>query len=109
MVAADVVGRKIDWRDINFIGDRTSLLTLLGWIEGEIHPKYFRIDIELVGNTIMLNRWESRDEEKMSGRTYGFNFERATTTPMVHCEDSAAHLRVVRYVSSLSAFFALKC
>ncbi|THH16178.1 hypothetical protein EW146_g4426 [Bondarzewia mesenterica] len=93
MTAADTVGKPVNWPSIDFVTDRDSLRKLVSWIDGSAAMD-FRIDVELAGNrTVLFNRWEARHQERMSGRTFGFQFERATTTAAPGCEDSTAHLR----------------
>jgi hypothetical protein len=92
----DWCGEKID-----FVTDRNGLRKLLRWIEGagtDPAPKEFRIDTQLAGNTVLLNRWETRTRVAFSGFTYGFNFEKASTDPALGCENSTGHHRIVKYV-----------
>ncbi|KAG6909281.1 hypothetical protein DXG01_001225 [Tephrocybe rancida] len=84
-----------DWAAINFVTDRNNLRKLLRWINGT--GDNFRIDIQLAGKTILFNRWEDRYQEQMSGRTFGFNFETASTRSAPGCESSTGHHRIVRY------------
>ncbi|KAJ7890304.1 hypothetical protein B0H13DRAFT_2531260 [Mycena leptocephala] len=49
------------------------------------------IDTQLAGNTVLLNRWETRTRVAFSGFTYGFNFEKASTDPALGCENSTGH------------------
>ncbi|KNZ78252.1 hypothetical protein J132_01231 [Termitomyces sp. J132] len=86
---------KFDWASIDFVTDRNNFRKLLRWISGSAND--FRIDVQLAGKTILLNRWENRYKEQMSGRTYGFNFEEASTRPAPGCENSTGHHRIVRY------------
>ena len=68
------------------------------WTSGTA-SKDFRIDMQLAGErTVLFNRWETRTREQMNGRTYGFNFEKASTRPASGCERSTGHHRIVRYV-----------
>ncbi|KAJ7200323.1 hypothetical protein GGX14DRAFT_372230 [Mycena pura] len=94
-----------DWAGANFdfITDRNGLRKLMRWIDGANRdadsdpPKEFRIDTQLAGRTVLLNRWEKRTRENLSGYTYGFNFEKASTDPAIGCEDSTGHHRMVSY------------
>lgn len=88
-----------DWASVDFVTDRNNLRKLLRWIGGPVND--FRIDVQLAGKTIMLNRWENRYQEQMSGKTYGFNFELASTKAAPGCEKSTGHHRIVQYVSSV--------
>ncbi|KAJ6476110.1 hypothetical protein C8R45DRAFT_873376, partial [Mycena sanguinolenta] len=99
--ASDTAG-LFDWggEKIDFVTDRNGLRKLLRWI-GDAGtnpaPKDFRIDTQLAGNTVLLNRWEAQTRVKYSGYTYGFNFEKASTDPALGCEESTGHHRIVKY------------
>ncbi|KAJ7258800.1 hypothetical protein B0H12DRAFT_436750 [Mycena haematopus] len=91
-----------DWSDekIDFVTDRNGLRKLLRWIDdagSNPTPKDFRIDTQLAGNTVLLNRWEAQTRVRYSGYTYGFNFEKASTDPALGCEESTGHHRIVKY------------
>ncbi|KAG6902422.1 hypothetical protein C0995_000348 [Termitomyces sp. Mi166 len=86
---------EFDWASIDFVTDRNNLRKLLRWINGTASD--FRIDVQLAGKTVLFNRWENRYQEQMSGRTYGFNFEKASTRAAPGCESSTGHHRIVRY------------
>ncbi|RDB14674.1 hypothetical protein Hypma_016260 [Hypsizygus marmoreus] len=90
-------GDDFDWASIDFVTDRNNLRKLLRWIAGGTIND-FRIDLQLAGkHTVLFNRWEDRYKEQMSGRTFGFNFEKASTRPAPGCVDSTGHHRIVRY------------
>ncbi|KAK7050562.1 hypothetical protein R3P38DRAFT_2865875 [Favolaschia claudopus] len=91
-----------DWaaENIDFITDRNGLRKLLRWIEdagANPESRNFRIDLQLAGNTVLMNRWETETRVNYSGYTYGFNFEKASTDPAIGCEGSTGHHRVVKY------------
>lgn len=99
---AEVDGEDFDWASTDFVTDRNNLRKLLRWIGGG-SPSDFRIDIQLAGkHTVLLNRWENRYKEEMSGMTFGFNFEKASTHHAKGCRDSTGHHRIVQYVSTPS-------
>lgn len=95
-----VNNEDFDWTAIDFVTDRNNLRKLLRWIGGNA-PNEFRIDMQLAGKTVLFNRWENRYREQMSGFSYGFNFEKESTTPAPGCESSTGHHRIVRYVRSM--------
>lgn len=100
-----------DWagKDIDFVTDRNGLRKLMRWIDGENAdepPKDFRIDMQLAGRTVLLNRWEKRTRENFSGFSFGFNFEKASTDPALGCEDSTGHHRIIQYVCARYAVHA---
>lgn len=94
-------GRTFDWSKVDIVTDRNGLRKLLRWIAGpgphqEVKP--FRIDLQLAGKkTVLFNRWEKRYREAMSGFTFGFNFEKASTVPGVDCENATGHHRIICY------------
>ncbi|KAF5382621.1 hypothetical protein D9615_002760 [Tricholomella constricta] len=91
-----VNNEEFDWAAIDFVTDRNNLRKLLRWISDSA-AKDFRIDMQLAGKTVLFNRWEDRYKEQMSGMTFGFNFEKASTSPAPGCEGSTGHHRIVRY------------
>jgi hypothetical protein len=97
--------KPFDWASVDFVTDRNGLRKLLRWIGGNA-GRDFRIDMQLAGTrTILLNRWEVRTSEQMSGYTFGFNFEKASTKSAPGCEKSTGHHRIVQYVSFLYIWF----
>ncbi|KAJ7046383.1 hypothetical protein C8F04DRAFT_1064120 [Mycena alexandri] len=91
-----------DWggENIDFVTDRNGLRKLMRWIDGagaDPPAKEFRIDTQLAGKTVLLNRREKRTRENFSGFTFGFNFEKASTDPAAGCEESSGHHRIVKY------------
>ncbi|KAG6815064.1 hypothetical protein H0H93_011081, partial [Arthromyces matolae] len=86
---------EFDWASIDFITDRNNLRKLLKWINGTAND--FRIDVQLAGKTVLFTRWENRYREQMSGKTFGFNFEKASTSPAPGCRKSAGHHRIITY------------
>lgn len=92
------VTADVDWPSIDIVTDRNNLRKLLRFIEGRA-DKDFRIDLQLAGKkTVLMTRWEKRNREMMSGKTFGFGFEKAQTVPVAGCEESTGHHRVVNYV-----------
>ncbi|KAJ7659860.1 hypothetical protein B0H17DRAFT_908066, partial [Mycena rosella] len=93
---------SFEWGDANidFVTDRNGLRKLMRWIDSadaDAWPKDFRIDMQLAGRTVLLNRWEKRTRENFSGFSYGFNFEKASTDAAPGCEESSGHHRIVKY------------
>ncbi|KAJ7050323.1 hypothetical protein C8F01DRAFT_1179470 [Mycena amicta] len=97
----DWAGEKVD-----FITTRNALRRLLRWIDSEgdtasrspfERPRDFRIDTQLAGRTVFLNRWEKRDRAQMDGYTYGLNFEKASTIPASEITENTGHQRIVCY------------
>ncbi|KDR82523.1 hypothetical protein GALMADRAFT_58125 [Galerina marginata CBS 339.88] len=86
-----------DWASVDIVTDRNCLRKLTRWVGGN-NVRDFRIDLQLVGEkTVLMNRWEKRNMEVFSGRTFGFSFEKASTSPAPGCKDSTGHHRIVTY------------
>lgn len=86
-----------DWSSIDFVTDRNGLRKLTRWI-GQKEVKDFRIDMQLAGEkTVLFNRWEKCTREQFDGRTFGFNFEKESTTPAPGCKNGTGHHRIVTY------------
>jgi len=87
-----------DWAGLDFITDRNALRKLVRWVKGGTDIKDFRIDLELAGEkTVLMNRWEKRTTEYFNGRSFGFNFEKATTNAHRDCREGTGHHRIVTY------------
>ncbi|KAJ3573991.1 hypothetical protein NP233_g2061 [Leucocoprinus birnbaumii] len=85
------------WGTIDFVTDRNGLRKLLRWIIGG-EVKDFRIDAQLAGEkTVLLSRWEKRTRENFNGRTYGFQFEKASTAAASGCKEGCGHHRIITY------------
>lgn len=88
-----------DWASVDIVTDRNGLRKLLRWIHQEPEAKDFRIDTQLGGEkTVILNRWEKRTKEQMSGFTFGFHFEEAMTNTATGCEGTTNYHRIICYV-----------
>ncbi|KZV65885.1 hypothetical protein PENSPDRAFT_637695 [Peniophora sp. CONT] len=95
--AIDTMGTAIAWPSIDVVTSRNALRKLLRWIDGNT-TRDFRIDLELAGdNTLFFFRWEKRNREKHSGKTFGFTFEEETTNAAKGCKGSIAHHRIIKY------------
>ncbi|CCL99525.1 uncharacterized protein FIBRA_01543 [Fibroporia radiculosa] len=93
--------KTIDWGSVDFVTDRNGLRKLLRWInDTDASAKEFRIDTQLAGNfTVLLNRWEkkTREDPDPTRPSYGFSFERESTTKAPGCEQGTGHHRIVKY------------
>ncbi|KAF5334176.1 hypothetical protein D9758_014825 [Tetrapyrgos nigripes] len=83
-----------EWKSVDIVTDRNGLRKLLRWI-GDT-KKEFRIDLQLAGRTVLLNRWEKKTQER-AHTNYGHNFEKESTQPAKGCEESTGHHRIVCY------------
>lgn len=91
--------KRIDWRTIDFVTDRSNLRKLLRWIDGHKPKRAVRIDAQLAGDgTVLLNRWEKRNREYGQG-SYGFSLEKKATKALPGCEGATSYHRIVKYVS----------
>ncbi|KZP03187.1 hypothetical protein FIBSPDRAFT_688699, partial [Athelia psychrophila] len=88
---------RVDWGKVDFVTDRGNLRKLLRWINGTNAERVLRIDTQLAGDgTVLLNRWETRTREDGQG-SYGFNLEKAATSPLAGCEEATSYHRIVKY------------
>jgi hypothetical protein len=88
-----------DWSSVDIVTDRNGLRKLTRWVGGDAAIRDFRIDLQLAGEkTVLMNRWEKRNREMYSGKTFGFSFEKASTEPAPCCKESTGHHRIVTYV-----------
>ncbi|KAG6860103.1 hypothetical protein C0995_015714 [Termitomyces sp. Mi166 len=83
-------------RDFDVITDRKNLRALLNFFQDK-NRQYYRIDAELIGNTLLLYLgWSEWDYDQSTKRnSYGMNFERKFTTSLP--EGTIQHNRVVAY------------
>jgi len=87
-----------DWSSVDIVTDRNGLRKLTRWVSGYPSIRDFRIDLQLAGEkTVLMNRWEKRNRELFSGKTFGFSFEKASTEPAPGCRQSTGHHRIVTY------------
>jgi len=97
--ALDLMKPEFGFGGVDLVANRNSLRKLLDFASGRVRDS-FRIDVNLVENTLFLTRRErsARDVIRGSRHTgYGHNFENASTEPQKGLEDSSAHHRVVMY------------
>jgi hypothetical protein len=88
-----------DWSSVDIVTDRNGLRKLTRWVSGGVSIRDFRIDLQMAGEkTVLMNRWEKRNREIYSGKTFGFSFEKASTEPASGCKHSTGHHRIVTYV-----------
>jgi len=100
IVATQTLKRSFDFKTVDFVTDRNNLRKIMRWISGPADQD-FRIDVQRVGKTIILQRWEEKSRE--SARPgYAQGFDAATLKVPVDCPGSTGHHRIVTYVSNLS-------
>ncbi|KIY73435.1 hypothetical protein CYLTODRAFT_417105 [Cylindrobasidium torrendii FP15055 ss-10] len=96
LIAVDEMTPDFDWPSVDIISNRNCLAKLLSWIREPQSCPPFRIDAQLAGDsTVLLNRWEARTKEQP--RSWGLNFEKATTEVVKGCEGTSGYHRIVNY------------
>lgn len=99
--ALEIEDPTFDLRSVDVVSDRNNIRKLLSFIDPDssrngLEP--FTINVEVVGNTMILNRTETKTYEIIGPqefRGFGHEFEKAYTK----CEigDSTGHHRIVSY------------
>lgn len=94
-----------DWPSVDIVTDRNNLRKLTRWVSGNAE-RDFRIDLQPAGKrTVLMSRWEKRTREAFNGRTFGYSFEKASTSPAPGCRDSTGHHRIISYVRIRQYFY----
>lgn len=100
--AVDHLQPKFKWASIDIITDRDNLRKLMRWVCGSTKAD-FRINIQRVGKgTVLLESWQSENTVSLNPitcKTYGPNFEHASTKSVNGCEKSRGHHRIIHYVN----------
>ncbi|KAH7087974.1 hypothetical protein BKA62DRAFT_729005 [Auriculariales sp. MPI-PUGE-AT-0066] len=91
-VTSDPKLKAFKFSSLDIVASRNVLRKLLRWIQGGSDIRDFRIDVDLVGETVLLTRREAQTEYKSSG--YGKSFEKAMTS---HDPIETGHHRIVAY------------
>jgi len=82
---------------IGLITDRNNLRKIVQCILGD-RVEEFRIDIELVGDTLLFTRWEKYATENVREfRGFGHSFENEFTTYSDELKMSTGHHRIIQY------------
>ena len=95
----DVMKPDCDLGAVHLVTNRNSLRKLLNFASGRV-PESFRIDVNMVHDTLFLTRRERSTRDLIQGNRnagYGHNFEKAFTKAEAGLEESSGHHRVVRY------------
>jgi len=85
---------------LDLVTDRSNLRKLVWTICGNGIVEDFRIDIRLVGQTLLFTRYEEHTHERIGSnefRGYGHSFERKFTTYGEGMKESTGHHRVIKY------------
>ena len=97
--ALSIMNPDFDFSNVDLVTNRNSLRKLLDFSEGRV-PDSFRIELNLLQDTLFLTRRERNTRELIHGNRnsgFGHNFERAFTQPEVGIEDSSSHHRIIQY------------
>ena len=92
------INPEYDPKQIDLVTDRNNLGKLVNVISG-IRLNDFRIDIELVGNTLLFQRWERFNEDCVSSSDFkGFwkRFEQILTTYPADLRNSSSNHRIIQ-------------
>ncbi|KAF1356710.1 hypothetical protein BDV97DRAFT_394602 [Delphinella strobiligena] len=84
---------------IGLTTDRNSLRKLLQLVSGKV-PQSWRIDVDIVDDTMFFTRWEQSQVQIITGARdsgYGHEFEKAFLTYDPNLQDSSGHHRIVHY------------
>ena len=79
--------------------DRNSLRKLLQFVSDKV-PKSWRIDVDIVEDTMFLTRWEENQLQIITGARdsgYGHEFEKAFLSFDLNLQESSGHYRIIRY------------
>ncbi|UPX17246.1 uncharacterized protein EKO05_0007612 [Ascochyta rabiei] len=90
-------GAQLD--DVDIILNRNSLRKLLDFAAGRRQDP-FRVDLNMVKNTLFISRKEKTAQRMIHGAAnsgYGHSFETAFTKPQTGLNQSSSHHRVIRY------------
>lgn len=85
-------------KGIDLVTDRRNLRLLLDFVGGRAGE--FRIDVEVVRNTVLFSRWSKSPVSYIPSGSfggYGHEFERAFTRFPNSCKGSISHNRVITY------------
>jgi hypothetical protein len=90
--AISITAPETDLNSFDIITDRRNLRLLLDFPRQEA----FRIDAEIVGNSLLLSRWIDWSSRRQSAG-YGKEFEKTFTTTPKCAEGSLVHKRAIAY------------
>jgi len=92
------INPEYDFKQIDLVTDRNNLRKLLQAISG-IRRSDFRINIELVGNTLLFQRWEKFDQDFVTPsefKGFGKHFEQSLTTHPADLRNAGSQHRIVQ-------------
>lgn len=99
IIATKILTPDFDFNSVDILTSRNNLRKLFRWVNGK-SDKDFRIDLEMVENTMVLTRYERKLMEP-AGLGYGHEFEKRMTTSDITAgrgRTALSHNRVLSYV-----------
>ncbi|RDW70990.1 hypothetical protein BP6252_07553 [Coleophoma cylindrospora] len=90
---------SFDMTPIELITDRNSLRKLLRFVSGKV-PQSWRIDVDIVEDTMFFTRWEENRVQIITGSRdsgYGHEFEKAFLEFNTALQESSGHHRIIWY------------
>ncbi|TVY46172.1 hypothetical protein LOCC1_G004319 [Lachnellula occidentalis] len=90
---------NFDMKPIGLVTDRNSLRKLLQFASGKV-SRSWRIDVDVVEETMFLSRWEENQILIITGARdsgFGHEFEKAFLSFDANLQESSGHHRIVRY------------
>ncbi|KAH9204053.1 hypothetical protein DL95DRAFT_129929 [Leptodontidium sp. 2 PMI_412] len=90
---------NFNMKPIGLTTDRNSLRKLLQFVSGKV-PKSWRIDVDIVEDTMLLTRWEENQLQIITGARdsgYGHEFEKDFLCFDLNLQGSSGHHRIIRY------------
>lgn len=101
-----VLNPQFNPKPIGLVTDRNNLRKIVWAILGE-NIGDFRVDIELVGDTLLFTRWEKNASENVTEfRGFGHSFENKFTTYSSEMMRSTGHHRIIQYTVSTLTILA---
>ena len=85
--------------DVDLVANRNTFRKLLNFAEGRARES-FRIDLQMVENTLFMSRRERKTTENLKRSKdpcFGHSFETAFSVPQSGLENSTSHHRVINY------------
>lgn len=101
VAAIDQIKPQFDFSSIDIVTDRNNLQKLMKWIGKRVSPELddFRIDIQVIGKTVLFIRYELRNTERgRRGKTFRKNFDECLSQYPPGFECSTSNHRIIRYV-----------